>query len=571
MYFIEGFYIEGYRSFKSKMHKGIKVENLNNFNLFIGPNNSGKSNIMRFFMQVNRQLKKKPGRFQTKDFHKHEEKSKIFAEIDISSQGKNEKATLMVNEHKEFLHDWLSSNSLDQLFRNHIYFIGTNRDHSSTTEVNEYDFLSPSEIKGMWSLLNYDGFKTLMNGWLTDILEEEVEVHFDDDEPENIIIKIAGIPYELADLGSGVEQILQILTNLYYRDSDTIGGRNIFIEEPEVHLHPRVHVKFIELIQKDTLLKKHRYFIFSHSNALLDCIDDNWSVYWVWKDKTEGITEVTQCDQRDGTYDILDSIGVKPSQLMQSNLVIWVEGPSDRIYINKWIDLLTAEKGRRYEEGKHYSFLMYGGSLLGHYGVFDKGNKNNENDENDGIRDEEEQELVDIFSTSRYAVVVIDRDREDQDSPLKKRVEKLETAIDNRERKDRVKLWITSGREIENYISHETLSEVCMTFKKEYILYENKRVDFEEPNIKNLPAVSFSTKHSFDEYFAELFLSSELLSKYPEEKFKEVAVKKISKIFNKIFVAKRVVKKLDSNEYLSVKLKEDIKPLLSLIEKANGF
>ena len=34
-------------------------------------------------------------------------------------------------------------------------------------------------------------------------------------------------------------------------------------------------------------------------------------------------------------YDVLDDLGAKASDIFQSNGIIWVEGPSDRIYIKK--------------------------------------------------------------------------------------------------------------------------------------------------------------------------------------------------------------------------------------------
>lgn len=54
--------------------------------------------------------------------------------------------------------------------------------------------------------------------------------------------------------------------------------------------------------------------------------------------------------------EIKSRIGVKASDLLQSNCVIWVEGPSDRIYIKKWIELFD---GHNLEEGLDYQFIYY--------------------------------------------------------------------------------------------------------------------------------------------------------------------------------------------------------------------
>lgn len=61
---------------------------------------------------------------------------------------------------------------------------------------------------------------------------------------------------------------------------------------------------------------------------------------------------------------------VKASDILQSNGIIWVEGPSDRIYLKRWLELFTPNE---YEEGKHYQFLYYGGRLLSQYNArFDR-------------------------------------------------------------------------------------------------------------------------------------------------------------------------------------------------------
>ena len=77
---------------------------------------------------------------------------------------------------------------------------------------------------------------------------------------------------------------------------------------------------------------------------------------------------------------ILDDLDIKASDILQANGIIWVEGPSDRIYIKRWLDIFF---DNRFEEGKHYQFLYYGGRLLSHYSA------------------EEETDLINIFKVNR--------------------------------------------------------------------------------------------------------------------------------------------------------------------------
>ena len=53
---------------------------------------------------------------------------------------------------------------------------------------------------------------------------------------------------------------------------------------------------------------------------------------------------------------VLNDLGIKASDLLQSNGIIWVEGPSDMIYMNKWIELWSEGK---YREGKNYQCIFY--------------------------------------------------------------------------------------------------------------------------------------------------------------------------------------------------------------------
>ena len=128
---------------------------------------------------------------------------------------------------------------------------------------------------------------------------------------------------------------------------------------------------------------------------------------------------------------VLDDLDVRASDLLQSNGVIWVEGPSDRIYINRWIDLWS---GGQFKEGSHYQCVFYGGRLLAHLSA--------------GTDGDPEAEGVSILRVNRNAAVLIDSDKRTTDSEInatKKRVcQEIEDVGGY--------AWVTDGREIENYL-----------------------------------------------------------------------------------------------------------------------
>ncbi len=98
---------------------------------------------------------------------------------------------------------------------------------------------------------------------------------------------------------------------------------------------------------------------------------------------------ITYCDE----CSVLDDLGIRASDILQSNGIIWVEGPSDRIYLKHWIDLYS-ERG--FLEGTHYQCVFYGGKLLAHL------NAKKGTSQEDG---------VDILKANRNLAILIDSDR----------------------------------------------------------------------------------------------------------------------------------------------------------------
>lgn len=135
--------------------------------------------------------------------------------------------------------------------------------------------------------------------------------------------------------------------------------------------------------------------------------------------------------------DILMNLGVRASDILQSNAVIWVEGPSDRIYINKWIELYS---NGALKENIHYQILFYGGRLLSHLtGKVDESN-----------------ELIQLFRANLHSIIVIDSDKTDS----KKRINKTKQRIKKEFIQNQGIVWITQGKEIENYLSRNIFNKI---------------------------------------------------------------------------------------------------------------
>jgi putative ATP-dependent endonuclease of OLD family len=129
---------------------------------------------------------------------------------------------------------------------------------------------------------------------------------------------------------------------------------------------------------------------------------------------------------------VISELGAKPSDLLQANGIIWLEGPSDCIYMNRWIDIVSEG---RLQEGRDYQCAFYGGSLLARTQF--------------ASSEEAEKDLVNLFRVNPNIIVVCDSDRSGPGKWLKDRVKRIRDEI---RKIPGAMIWVTGAREIENYL-----------------------------------------------------------------------------------------------------------------------
>jgi hypothetical protein len=95
----------------------------------------------------------------------------------------------------------------------------------------------------------------------------------------------------------------------------------------------------------------NHYILATHSHALMTP-RGNCNVVYLWQQ--DGVTRSRTVQSTEHSLEILDDLGIDASDLLQARSVIWVEGPSDRIYIYRWLALVAPdlrEGGERPSEG----------------------------------------------------------------------------------------------------------------------------------------------------------------------------------------------------------------------------
>lgn len=208
------------------------------------------------------------------------------------------------------------------------------------------------------------------------------------------------------------------------------------IEEPEVHLHPKLQRLLLRRLLAIAEQNVLQLFISTHSAALINSLgahaDRKVSVKLF--QTTNGFVEPALDLAR-----TLDALGYKASDILQSNCVIWVEGPSDRIYLNYWI------RGHNVDlsEGVHYTIMFYGGRLFSHV----SGAEASEEALEDG---EAVDDFISLRRINRHSAILFDSDRASAKSPLSETKRRLQEEFGSQ-------AWVTLGREIENYLDERLL------------------------------------------------------------------------------------------------------------------
>ena len=246
----------------------------------------------------------------------------------------------------------------------------------------------------------------------------------------------------LSYTGSGFKTIILVLCYLYllsYVEKKELNQYIFAFEELENNLHPALLRRLLSYLRDKAIKEGCIFFFTTHSNVAIDMFsrDENAQILHVTHDgeKANVRTVKTYIENRG----ILDDLDIRASDLLQANGVIWVEGPSDRLYLNRWIELWSEGK---LLEGTHYQCVFYGGRLLAHLSA----QKPDVVDDN----------WLNILRVNRNAIIVIDSDKSDETQTINSTKGRIKSEIEN----INGLCWITKGHEIENYIPDTVMGKL---------------------------------------------------------------------------------------------------------------
>lgn len=176
------------------------------------------------------------------------------------------------------------------------------------------------------------------------------------------------------NLGDGIQSIILITLPLFlYLDLSKRQNANVlvFIEEPEIGLHPSLQRTLIETLL-DSRFENFQFFFTTHSNHFLDIQFENRDISIYSFDKSingeespinEFIVEKVDFNH----LPTLEKLGALPSSVLACNCTLLVEGSYDILHYDFYLKLYQEKLKNEnpdvtiFKKGIHYSFLRGGG------------------------------------------------------------------------------------------------------------------------------------------------------------------------------------------------------------------
>ncbi len=504
-----------YKSFKSE-YSSIDLKPIT---VLIGKNNCGKSScidIIEFLKNADKLKKQncqieidlcctesalkeifKEYRFSDRIIRDHIDQ--VFAlKLKVENRGYSDSRNIvqfeLINKYNDNIDKTISDAMLNSINRSIIYLHFRRLDAERDIIPEPYSNNETLSVNGDGAcnlinrVLNYSGYderiiqKDLLNA-LNDIMYPDSKFDgitvqkIEETAPEKweVYLYEGNERFPLSKTGTGLKTIILVLLNLlvlpklenYSEDSLKIFA----FEELENNLHPALQRRLFDYIDQYVSKNKATYvFLTTHSHIAINTFADNDNSQLLHITKEDGISSIHKIDDFVSKCEVLDDLDVRASDLFQSNGIIWVEGPSDRVYIKRWFELWG---DKDLIEGRDYQFLYYGGRMLSHYTTI-----------NDEVKT---ASLISIITTNRNSAIVIDSDITNPNSKINGTKRRIKAEFKDKE----MFCWITKGKEIENYVPFPAINQAynsklktqCKRFElfPEYI--KSTRKNFTSENV----------------------------------------------------------------------------------------
>ncbi len=216
----------------------------------------------------------------------------------------------------------------------------------------------------------------------------------------------------LSKMGSGIKTIILVLLNLIVTPKLTHNEKKNFVfgfEELENNLHPSVQRRLFSFISDYAEKNGSYFFITTHSNIVIDLFSHNPNAQLIHVENRENLGKHALAKSVSSNFDqryILKDLDFKTSDLLLSNGIIWVEGPSDAIYIEMLLNLYKGEK----QLFSNYNYCIQSlSTAIWKYAGFSDFNWDNIDSQ------ELENKIIKLASLNHNHLIVLDKDENYED------------------------------------------------------------------------------------------------------------------------------------------------------------
>ena len=481
--------VRGIRSFKNFTTIDLAIPDEKNngsgLNMFVGPNNSGKSSMIETLYLANNNLEMIPSTIRNS-----QSENGVLIKINLTNGNTKELSSL--KENPAFIHNLYIDDKGNKILDNRpfAYILSSKRNigiNLSTQSESWETFLYnngghnyrqenlSNNIGGRFKNI-IESNKKIFDYELNQILGYLPEWSLDSIDANNLYIsfKEGHTIHTNAGSGDGFINLFVILTSLY----DAPPNSTIIIDEPEIALHPDVQQR---LMQRLIFHSKNKQIIIStHSPYFIDLNlltngakifrfckeDENTNIYTIQPENISQIHSLSNTIEQPYLQDI------KSKEIFFLDKLILVEGPDD---IYGYSSLF--KKYNYKTSGNFYGWGVGGADRIKNLLLI-------LNDLNYKrvvvILDNDKQELFNELSTlyPNYKIIMIKaKDIRDKEAPNIKKIKKLISTLKENANEDSIKILDTflSKYITENKVKGFIKERRTMTINSEY-----------EENIKNI-------------------------------------------------------------------------------------
>ncbi|WP_297523603.1 AAA family ATPase [Thermococcus sp.] len=306
--------------------------------------------------------------------------------------------------------------------------------------------------------------------------------------------------------GSGMQRYFILSLLEIYREQKVGRGYVLLFEEPEIYLHVGAQKKLCNILQE--FAKEGQVIISTHSSIFVNGGDLSKSYLLV---KENGETKLRKFT---GNHEILEELGMAPSDLFLTDGIIFVEGPSDR----EILEIFARALFPRWDE-YNIAIIPIGGSNIEH------------------------QYPKDLMKINPNIAVILDSDLKSESSKLSSNKKKLQEKFERHNIP--VYFWKKDGKIVRTIENLFTKKAIKKTFSEVNLESEIGPYD-DVPLIigRELVKIEAKRKPDFDE------------SKLEDDEF-------CRKTYNKIKHGRKIAKKMVELEEVPIEVKELLENILN--------